>query len=179
MEQLFAPWRIEWVKREDRGDRIDCVFCELPKRGEDREELLVARSERAYALLNNYPYNPGHALVIPKRHIEELRDLTSDELLVLGRLTQRTIDAIDTAMEPDGFNVGLNIGRAGGGSIDHLHTHVVPRWTGDTNFMAVLDETKLIVQALADTYVEVHDAFADQSDASSREGHEAVWLDLC
>lgn len=175
MDQLFAPWRIEWVSRE--GPHSDgCVFCELPERGADREELLVARSERGYVLLNNYPYNPGHAMVIPTRHVCDLQGLTDAELLDHGRLTQRTLAAIENAIGPDGFNTGMNLGRSGGGSIDHVHTHVVPRWEGDTNFMAVIDETKVIVEALADTYDALQDAFAEQVGATRTDADRAVEL---
>lgn len=178
MDQLFAPWRIEWVEREGPADAETCVFCELPGRNADREALIVAESEGGYVLLNNYPYSPGHALVVPRRHTREFRELSGEELLIQGRLTQRTIDALETAMNPDGFNTGMNLGSAGGGSIGHLHTHVVPRWQGDTNFMAVIDETKVIVQALEDTYEALHEAFARQAGATVSGDDRAVHLEL-
>ncbi|WP_254767122.1 HIT family protein [Salinilacihabitans rarus] len=168
MEQVFAPWRIEWIEREEKNPDVEeCVFCELPKRGDDRENLLVARSERSFVLLNNYPYNPGHVMVIPRVHTGDYRDLDDDQLLDHARLKRRTVDALEVAMEPDGFNAGLNLGEGAGGSVaDHLHTHVVPRWRGDTNFMPVLSETKVIVEALADTYERLHEAFAAQEGAT-------------
>lgn len=164
MEQVFAPWRIEWVERSDGSEFDGCVFCELPDRRADREYNLVARSEHAYVLLNNYPYNPGHVMVIPYQHTGDYRDLSDDVLLDHARLQQRAIDAIETAFEPDGLNVGMNIGgKAAGGSIDgHLHTHVVPRWGGDTDFMAVISETNVIVEAIEDSYERLHEAFAAQ-----------------
>ncbi|SNZ06652.1 ATP adenylyltransferase [Natronoarchaeum philippinense] len=164
MEQVFAPWRIEWVERDGDGGDDRCPFCALPEGTDDRENRIVARSDRAFVLLNNYPYNPGHAMVIPRVHTGDYRDLDEETLLDHARLKQRTVDAIETAFDPDGFNAGLNLGGdAAGGSIDdHLHTHVVPRWSGDTNFMAVIGETKVIVEALDDTYERVREAFAAQ-----------------
>ncbi|RQG91142.1 HIT domain-containing protein [Natrarchaeobius halalkaliphilus] len=168
MEQVFAPWRIEWIRRDDKNADIDdCVFCELPERRADRDNLLVARSERTFVLLNNYPYNPGHVMVIPRLHTGDYGDLTDEQLLDHARLKRRTFGALETALEPDGFNAGLNLGDGAGGSIsDHLHTHVVPRWRGDTNFMPVLSETSVIVEALEETYDRVHEAFARQDGAT-------------
>ena len=179
MEQVFAPWRIEWIKREDKNPDVDdCVFCELPEQGADREHLIVARSERAFVMLNNYPYNPGHAMVIPRVHTGEYGDLTDEQLLDHARLKQRTFDALEVALEPDGFNAGLNLGDGAGGSIgDHLHTHVVPRWRGDTNFMPVLSDTSVIVEALSETYERVHEAFADQEGATVPDADSAVVFD--
>ncbi len=167
MDQLFAPWRIEWVEREGDDEDSGCVFCRLPEESEDRDNRLVARSDHAFVLLNNYPYNPGHAMVIPYDHTGDYRDLSEAVLLDHARLKQRTFEAIDDALGPQAFNAGLNLGGPAGGSIeDHLHTHVVPRWGGDTNFMPVIGETKVIVEAIEDTYDRIHEAFADQSDAS-------------
>ena len=165
MDQLFAPWRIEWVERDAPADADGCPFCRLPTIGDDQEALIVARSEHAYLLLNNFPYNPGHAMVIPFRHETHHQDLSDAELLDCERLVQRTLTAMETAMNPNGFNTGRNLGSAGGGSIGHLHTHVVPRWHGDTNFMAVIDDTKVIVQAVAETYESLHTAFGEQPGA--------------
>jgi ATP adenylyltransferase len=171
MDQLFAPWRIEWVERDEDDEEIEgCPFCVLPDRADAREARVVAESDHAFVLLNNYPYNPGHAMVVPREHTGEYTDLDGDVLLDHARLKQRTIDAIETGLGADGVNAGLNLGNASGGSIDdHLHTHVVPRWHGDTNFMPVLSDTKVIVEAVDDTYETLHDAFAAQSDASIAE----------
>ncbi|MFB6202032.1 MAG: HIT domain-containing protein [Halorhabdus sp.] len=177
MDQVFAPWRIDWVERPEQNPDIEsCVFCELPAHDDDREELLVARNDYAYVLLNNYPYNPGHVMVIPYAHGGDYGDLDDDTLLAHARLKQRAIDALDVAFDPDGYNVGLNLGGdAAGGSIDdHLHTHVVPRWDGDSNFMAVIAETKVIVEALDATYDRLHDAFAEQDGATVADDGDAV-----
>jgi ATP adenylyltransferase len=166
MEQVFAPWRIDWVEREDRGGD-DCPFCALPAADDDRENLVVARGDRAFVMLNNYPYNPGHTMVIPYEHTGDYAALGDETLLAHARLTQRTLRALREAMGPDGFNTGLNLGRGAGGSIDdHLHTHVVPRWAGDTNFMPVVSDTKVIVEALDETYDKLRAAFAAQDAAT-------------
>ncbi len=176
MEQIFAPWRIDWVERDDDEDDVDgCPFCVLPERDADRENRVVARSDRCFVLLNNYPYNPGHVMVIPRTHTGEYADLDAPALLDHARLKQATFEALREGIGPDGFNAGLNLGVGAGGSIDdHLHTHVVPRWTGDTNYMPVVGDTKVIVQALEETYDRLHDAFAGLDGATVRGPDEAV-----
>ncbi|MFB6129420.1 MAG: HIT domain-containing protein [Salinigranum sp.] len=178
MDQLFAPWRIEWVEREGGGGE-GCPFCELPDRRADRESRIVARSEHSFVLLNNYPYNPGHAMVIPYRHTGDLGALSDAELLDHARLKARTLSAAREALGAQGFNTGTNLGAGAGGSIeDHLHEHVVPRWRGDTNFMPVVGETKVIVQALEETYDRLHEAFADADDAVVEGNDEAVRIEF-
>ena len=177
MDQVFAPWRIEWVERSEPNEKIDdCVFCALPDSEADRGNNLLARGEHAYVLLNNYPYNPGHAMVIPYEHTGTYRALDETSLLAKERLVQRTIDALETAMEPDGYNVGYNLGGdAAGGSIDdHLHAHIVPRWSGDTNFMPAIGDTKVIVEAVTDTYDRLHGAFGEQDGVQREEPDDAV-----
>jgi ATP adenylyltransferase len=182
MDQVFAPWRIEWVERDpsEQNPDVDCPFCALPDRENAREARVVAESDRAFVLLNNYPYNPGHAMVIPREHTGEFGALGDASLLAHARLKARTLDALDAALGPDGCNTGMNLGGdAAGGSIDdHLHTHVVPRWSGDTNFMPVVADTKVIVEALDDTFDRLHDAFAAQDGAEDRGPERSVWLDL-
>jgi ATP adenylyltransferase len=178
MDQIFAPWRIQWVERDEADGDDGCPFCTLPDRGDDVDARLVARSEHTFVLLNNYPYNPGHVMVIPYRHVGEYSALTDAELLDHARLKARTFDALEAALGPDAFNAGLNLGGPAGGSIsDHLHTHVVPRWNGDTNFMPVVSGTKVIVEALADTYDRLHDAFAEQENTSVPGDDQAVRID--
>jgi len=176
MEQVFAPWRIEWVERDEKNPDVDCVFCELPAAGVDRDNRVVARNEHAYVLLNNAPYSPGHAMVIPYEHTGDYRDLESDVLLAHAQLKQRTFDALEAALDPDAFNAGLNLGGgpAGGSIEDHLHTHVVPRWEGDTNFMPVVSDTQVIVEAIDDTFDRLYDAFAEQQGATISEEGAAV-----
>jgi ATP adenylyltransferase len=177
MDQLFAPWRIEWVERPSQNEEFDgCVFCALPDQNADREYNLLARGENAYVLLNNYPYNPGHAMVIPHEHTGDYRDLGEASLLAKERLVQRTIDAMDDALAPDGYNVGYNLGgSAAGGSIDeHLHAHVIPRWSGDTNFMPTVSDTTVIVEAVTETYDRLHEAFSEQAGVRTEGPDSAV-----
>jgi len=180
MDSVFAPWRIEWVERDGSDDVEGCVFCALPTGETDRDSLVVARNDHAYVVLNNYPYNPGHVMVIPDVHEGDYEALSAAVLLAHSRLTQQTIEALKDALNPDGVNAGLNLGgSAAGGSIDdHLHTHVVPRWSGDTNFMPVVAETKVIVEALEDTYERLHESFADLDDAESTDEDAAVTLEF-
>ena len=179
MEQLYAPWRIEWIRQEEQNPDVEgCVFCALADRTEDRENRVVARSEHAFVLLNNYPYNPGHVMVIPHQHTGEYGALSDEVMLDHARLKAKTFDALEAAFGPDGFNAGLNLGEGAGGSIEeHLHTHVVPRWAGDTNFLPVISDTKVIVEALADTYDALHEAFAAQDDAAVEDPDRAVFVE--
>ncbi len=178
MDQIFAPWRIDWVERE--GEIDGCPFCVLPAEDDDRANHVVARSEHSFVLLNNSPYNPGHAMVIPNRHTGEYPSLDAVELQDHSRLTQSTITSMESAFDPDGFNAGLNLGgTAGGGSIDdHLHTHVVPRWNGDTNFMPVVGETKVIVEAIDDSFDKLRAAFAELPEGTSRGEDSAVAIEF-
>jgi ATP adenylyltransferase len=149
VERLWAPWRLEYVRSADEQE--GCVFC-LAVDAEPEKALLVHRGERAFVLLNRFPYASGHLMVAPVRHVGALGDLHDEEALELHRLTTASLHALAAAFRPEGFNVGLNLGRvAGAGIVDHLHVHVVPRWAGDTNFMPVLADVKVIPEALADT----------------------------
>lgn len=144
--------------RED----VECIFCELPKRGEDRESLILTRGERAFVLLNRFPYNPGHLMVAPYRHVPSLEDLTPEEALELWELTVKSMRALREAFSPHGFNVGVNVGRvAGAGFEGHVHVHVVPRWNGDTNFMPVVANTKVISESLERVYEELKAAMEE------------------
>ncbi|MFB6110532.1 MAG: HIT domain-containing protein [Halodesulfurarchaeum sp.] len=179
MDTIFSPWRIDWVERDPSVDEIEgCAFCELPARESDRDNRIVARNDEAYVLLNNYPYNPGHVMVIPDEHTGEYRALDEGTLLAHSRLVQQTLEALDRALDPDGFNTGYNLGEgAAGGSInDHVHAHVVPRWSGDTNFMPVIADTKMIVEAVEDTYDRVHEAFGTLEGATIESEEQAVEL---
>jgi ATP adenylyltransferase len=141
---LWAPWRLEYVQHADELDR--CIFCE------PEEELLVARSANCLAVLNKFPYASGHLLVAPSRHVGDLGALTDDEVLEIHRLASAGRAALAEVYSPHGFNLGWNIGRvAGAGIEDHVHLHVVPRWNGDTNFMPVLGDVKVMPEALLAT----------------------------
>ena len=143
---LWAPWRIEYILAPKDGE---CIFCEAAAGHEPHARWVVDRGEHCFTILNAYPYGPGHVLVAPRRHIGELEDLTGEEMLELMVFARRAVAAQREAMAPDGFNIGLNLGKvAGAGIADHLHLHVVPRWGGDTNFMPVLADTRVVPQSL-------------------------------
>lgn len=169
MEQVFAPWRIEWVRREEQND--GCVFCDMRDSGDDRETRVVARSSHSFVVLNNSPYNPGHVMVVPHSHTGDYAALDDEALADHARLKQATFEALRVSFDPDGFNAGLNLGTGAGGSIDdHLHTHVVPRWQEDTNFMPVTTDTKVIVQALDEAYEELRGGFASLETTDDGDG---------
>jgi ATP adenylyltransferase len=156
MERLWAPWRMEYIGSAQEGEDDGCLFCEKPKEGDDEKALIVARSELSFAMLNRYPYNSGHLMVAPFRHVGELEELKDDEALDKQQLLQRCIKALKDAMQPEGFNIGMNLGVvAGAGIPDHLHWHVVPRWTGDTNFMPLVGETKVLPELVRDSFTKV------------------------
>lgn len=151
MDRLWAPWRGEYVTKASKSEDEGCLFCELQKQ-DDEEALILARTERSFAVLNRYPYNSGHLMVAPLRHVGELDDVKDDESVDLQRLLQRCIRGLKKAMEPDGFNLGMNVGRvAGAGVPGHLHWHAVPRWNGDTNFMPTVAEAKVLPERLSET----------------------------
>jgi ATP adenylyltransferase len=153
MERLWAPWRMEYIGSAREGKDEGCLFCEKPKEGDDEKALIVARSGKSFAILNRYPYNSGHLMIAPLRHVGELEKLENDQSLDMQQLLQRCIKALKEAMQPEGFNIGMNLGTvAGAGIPDHLHWHVVPRWTGDTNFMPVIGGTKVLPELLGETY---------------------------
>jgi ATP adenylyltransferase len=161
MERLWTPWRMEYIKSAGAEEPGGCIFCELPAKGDDEAVYILARTERSFAILNAYPYNPGHVMVAPFRHIGDLEAIDDSELLETGSLLQRALRALREVMQPQGFNVGMNLGRvAGAGLPDHLHWHVVPRWDGDTNFMPVLGQTKVLPELLEETYAKLRPSFA-------------------
>ena len=157
---LWAPWRIEYITGEKSGD---CVFCAAARGEGDDAALVLERGARCFTILNAFPYASGHAMVLPDRHVPDLLDLGEDEVAEMMALTRRCIQALRAVMSPEGFNVGLNLGEAAGAGIaEHLHLHIVPRWSGDTNFMPVLADTHVIPQALEATRDAVTAALADQ-----------------
>ena len=153
LQRLWTPHRLSYIVDTPRPPAVQSKqpFTDIPTLP-DEEGLVVARGEQVYAVLNLYPYNPGHLMVVPYRRVSELEDLTDPESAELMLFTQRAIRVIKSVSRPDGFNVGLNLGRSAGGSLaEHLHVHVVPRWSGDANFITVVGETKTIPQLLRDT----------------------------
>jgi ATP adenylyltransferase len=149
VKRLWAPWRLEYV--ESAEEQTGCVFCEAAA-GADEERLVVHRGEHAFVLLNKFPYASGHLMIAPFAHTGRFGDVSDNEALEVHRLAAVALDVLAEAMHPQGYNLGWNLGRvAGAGVVDHVHLHVVPRWAGDTNFMPVLADVKVIPQALRDT----------------------------
>jgi ATP adenylyltransferase len=159
-QRLWTPHRLAYIKGESGDEQGEvCPFCRIPTLS-DEEALVVARGTVVYAVLNLHPYNPGHLMVVPYRHVAELEDLTPDESAELMSFTQRAIRALKKAAAPHAFNIGLNLGAVAGGSLaDHLHQHVVPRWGGDANFLAVVGMTKVIPQLLSESRELLADAW--------------------
>lgn len=150
MERLWAPWRIRYILGEREAG---CFFCRKPAEGEDAKNHILIRDRTCFALLNTYPYNPGHLMVAPYKHTADLDDLADQELSDLMALTRRCKQLLARAMKPNGFNIGINLGKsAGAGVLVHVHIHIVPRWEGDTNFMPVLTDTHVLPQALDESY---------------------------
>jgi ATP adenylyltransferase len=150
VKRLWAPWRLEYIQSADEQD--GCIFCRAAEADDDEAALVVHRGERALVLLNRYPYASGHLMVAPYRHEGEFGELEDEEALEVHRLASAGLGALAQSMRPQGFNVGWNLGRiAGAGIVDHVHLHVVPRWAGDTNFMPVLADVKVMPEALEDT----------------------------
>lgn len=161
MDRLWSPWRMAYLEAPHDPDQ-GCFLCRAADATPAEEERLhvLARAARAFVVLNAYPYNPGHLMVAVNRHVGHLESLEADELADVSAMLQRSIGALRAAGEPDGFNVGLNLGRvAGAGVPGHLHWHVIPRWDGDTNFITVVGETRVLPELLADSYAKLKPAF--------------------
>jgi ATP adenylyltransferase len=157
LKRLWAPWRLEYIQGADEQE--GCVFCRAAQAG-DEDGLVVRRGRRAFVLVNKYPYAAGHLMVAPFRHQGDFGELDADEAVEIHRLAASGLAALAEAMRPQGFNLGWNLGRiAGAGVADHVHLHVVPRWAGDTNFMPVLADVKVIPEALADTRAKLAEAW--------------------
>jgi len=151
MDTLHAPWRIQYILAPKPPEGEASLFTRIFQANDDIENLVILRDKTCYALLNRYPYNGGHLMVVPYKQVCNLEDLSHQELADLMRLAQRCVQALKSTMNPDGFNVGLNLGKvAGAGIADHLHFHIVPRWNGDTNFMPVISDTHVVPEALLD-----------------------------
>ena len=150
MEHIWAPWRIRYILgAKEQG----CFLCRNPQTADDAKNHILIRDRTCFALLNAYPYNAGHLMVAPYKHTAELDDLAEAELADLMALTRRCKQVLARAVKPDGFNIGLNLGRAAGAGVeDHMHFHIVPRWNGDTNFMTVIDDVRVVPQALDEMY---------------------------
>ena len=150
MERIWAPWRMEYII-QDKSE--ECIFCALPKSGDDKNNFILFQGKHCFVIMNIFPYNNGHLMVSPYRHFACITELDKDESLEMTELTKNCIQILRDTNTPDGFNVGFNLGKsAGAGYDEHIHNHIVPRWTGDTNFMPVLAETRVIPEHLKRTY---------------------------
>ncbi len=161
MESLCAPWRIEYILAP-KPQLDESLFRSIAQSSDDRQNLVVARDRTCFALLNRYPYVGGHLMVVPYKQTADFNDLTEEELADLWKLTRRCVNALKKLMKPDGFNIGINLGKvAGAGILEHLHIHVVPRWNGDTNFMPVIANTGVVPQALEELSVQISTVLAE------------------
>ena len=153
MDVLRAPWRMEYIESpKSVSHETECIFCKYARETQDAENLILARGEKAFVILNRYPYSSGHLMVVPYRHEHRIEFLERDEYCEMFALAQNSVRVLRKAMNADGFNLGINLGKVAGAGIDaHLHLHVVPRWNGDINFMSVTAETKVLPEALGKT----------------------------
>ncbi|EFQ83853.1 histidine triad domain protein [Aeromicrobium marinum DSM 15272] len=162
LERLWVPHRMSYVRGAEPAPDDRCPFCRMAEGGVG-SDIVVTRGETAFVVLNLYPYNPGHLMVVPDRHVADYTELTPAETVEVAQLTQQALVAIRSVSHPHGFNVGLNLGGVAGGSLSaHLHQHVVPRWSGDANFMTVLGDTKMMPQLLEDTCDLLRDAWPQE-----------------
>jgi len=147
---IWAPWREEFILgKKEKG----CIFCRRLKRKNDRKDLILARGKKNFVIMNRYPYTNGHLMVVPYRHVAELSVLTSEEALEMMRLAAHSVEALKKSIRPQGFNLGMNLGRSAGAGVEgHLHLHIVPRWAGDANFMPVIGKTKVFSLSMGKTY---------------------------
>jgi ATP adenylyltransferase len=161
MESLHAPWRIEYILAP-KPEQAQSLFSRIAQSSQDEANYVLARERTCYALLNAYPYTGGHLMVVPYKQVRDLNGLTDEELAGLMKLTRRCQSALTRVMKPEGFNIGINLGKvAGAGILEHLHVHVVPRWQGDTNFMPVLANTTVVPQALTELAARLRQAMAN------------------
>ena len=157
MKALWAPWRMEYIlgKKEP-----ECIFCSYPKKNNDRDNLILYRSAHNFVMMNKYPYNNGHIMVVPYIHTSTIDNLTDEVLLDFMKVTQYSLKCLKEAFRPEGFNIGINIGAvAGAGLEEHVHLHMVPRWAGDTSFMTVLGEIRVVPEHIHQTYDKLYPIF--------------------
>jgi ATP adenylyltransferase len=153
VEHIWAPWRMEFILTEKPKD---CILCTKPAEHDDEGNFILYRGEKNFVILNRFPYNPGHLMVAPYQHVASLEDMDDEELQEHFEIVRRSTRALRGVFKPAGFNIGINVGRsAGAGISDHTHTHIVPRWDGDTNFMPVLVDTRVLPEGLASTYAKL------------------------
>jgi ATP adenylyltransferase len=158
MEHLWAPWRIEYIKKATKEE--GCILCQKPSEESDAANYILYRGQKNFIIMNSYPYNAGHLMVAPYRHVAKLDEFTDEELNEHFEIVRRSVTVLRQVFTPDGFNIGMNLGRIAGAGIDkHVHSHIVPRWAGDTNFMPVVADTNVINEALDETYQKLKGKF--------------------
>ncbi|MBI5191683.1 MAG: HIT domain-containing protein [Nitrospirae bacterium] len=158
MKRLWAPWRLEYILAKKEGG---CVFCAAVDEDDDAKNYILHRAERCFVIMNIYPYNNGHMMVIPYEHVEDLESLPDETLAEMTVMTKHCCTVMRDAMNPHGFNIGANVGDAAGAGIkEHLHFHIVPRWHGDTNYMAVIDDCRVMPQHLRESFDQMKPGFA-------------------
>ena len=159
--RIWAPWRLAYVKDASKDIEEECIFCAKPGAEDDEANLIVHRGERCFVILNLYPYTNGHLMVAPFEHIGRIQDLPAETVAEMMALAQRAMDGLERVYDPQGYNVGFNQGRVAGAGVEHhIHLHVVPRWGGDTNFMPVIADTKVMPQTLEQSYEALKGAFS-------------------
>ena len=157
MEQIWAPWRIKYILMDKSKG---CFLCENPKQDNNALNYILYRGSKNFVIMNIYPYNPGHLMVAPYRHVASLEGLTREELHEHSEIVSRSVKVLRETFDPHGFNIGINIGKVAGVGVEgHVHTHIVPRWQGDTNFMPVVSDTKIVSEALEETYNKLEGKF--------------------
>ena len=158
MDHIYSPWRKEYFDRDKNSPA--CVFCEAIRQLDSPENLIIFRGKLAFVILNRYPYTSGHLMVVPFQHSSALSELTDDTMLEMMQLTQKAVSVIGQEYQPQGFNIGMNLGAvAGAGITEHLHMHVVPRWQGDANFVSVIGQTRVLPETLEETYYRMRQAW--------------------
>lgn len=164
-DRMWAPWRMEYIEAGAPSDDVGpsgCIFCDFPAAGDDEKYLIVHRGELAYVILNGFPYNNGHVMVVPFEHNSKLHELPAQTAAEITELTRLTLRVLESVYAPGGFNVGINQGDAAGAGIGaHLHQHIVPRWVGDTNFMPVVADVRVLPEALAGSFGKIRDGFLE------------------
>jgi ATP adenylyltransferase len=158
--RIWAPWRLSYVKDASMENEEECIFCAKPAQDDDEANLIVHRGERSFVILNLFPYTNGHLMVAPYAHLGRLQEIDAETLAEMMALAQRVMDRLEQAYDPHGYNVGFNQGRVAGAGVEHhIHMHVVPRWGGDTNFMPVIADTKVMPQSIEQSYEALKGAF--------------------
>jgi ATP adenylyltransferase len=159
MDYIWTPWRYQYMKQVESGNQPECIFCDAVAHKDDHETLVVYRGKKIFVILNRFPYTSGHVMIVPYAHVGELGACEPEALNEMMRLAQRMESIFRASYKPDGMNIGMNLGRAGGaGVVGHLHLHVLPRWFGDSNFMTVVGESRVLPEDLTITYQRMRDA---------------------